>query len=229
MGMEDRDWYRAEYGQRRARAERSADEGWPTERQRPPIPLKLRPQPRALPRQTISFALIVGMLVLTVTRYSFLDRLPVQVGGFLHHASGNDPIETVPFPVNGYTILRFRPSPTGAAPLTLQTSATDPAANYVINVRGWSTNDLVATTYLNANSVTTLSLPAGDYRLSFATGRRWGGEQILFGSSTTVQQARFPISLVTYPDHTMGRVVYLMPTSNSNLPTDQIAAAQFTD
>ena len=229
MGMEDRDWYRAEYGQRRARAERSADESWHTERQRPPIPLKLRPQPRALTRQTISFALIVGMLVLTVTRYSFLDQIPVQVGDLLHHTFENDPIETIPFPVNGYTVLRFRPSPTGTAPLTLQTSATDPAANYVITVRGWSTNDLVATTYLNANSVATLSLPVGDYRLSFATGRRWGGERMLFGSSTTVQQARFPISLVAYPDYIMGRVVYLMPTSNPNLPTDRITSAQFTD
>ena len=115
-----------------------------------------------------------------------------------------------------------------SAPLTLQTPATEPKNRFVVSVRDWVTDKVVATVYLETNTVVTLDLPAGRYRILVAAGSQWSGDRFLFGPATHVGQVRNAITLERYGNRAVGRVLYLMDTSNPNLPVDEVSANRFS-
>jgi hypothetical protein len=232
MSMEDRDWYREDFQQRRAQAESQARPGWNQAEgrangEREPIPLNLTPLPMALPLKSLGLVLVFGVLALTVIRSEHGQIAWPTV----HRASRPPPQEEavvpVAFPENGSTTLTTHGLAAASAPLTLQTSSVDADLRYVVTARDWITNRLLATIYLEANSVTTVPLPAGDYRLIVASGHVWGGDAVLFGQTTQVMSATKPVRLVSYLDHSVGQVIYLMATANPNYPTEPVSSRGF--
>ena len=237
MGMENRDWYREGARRRQADTDRSAQGGW-RERQgtpRPQITLNLRPMKRRWSLQPIAVVLTIGLLGVAATRPSltffsrWLGNRSAPVMGAVHSMLSGEPTDnpSVPFPVNGYTVTNLPPEGRRDVPLTIETTGVDSGRRWVINVRDWARDTWVTTIYLEAASVTTVFLPAGSYRLSAAAGDRWSGDARLFGRETVAWQARAPVTLASYGDHSVGHVIYITATTNPNMPWDSMPTEDF--
>lgn len=234
MSIQDRDWYRDDLNRRRALEESAAEAAKRRGTNAPPTFRPANPTPRQkVPAARVPLPLILSgaFIVVAVLRASGFIwdgnlTLPLKVDVMpstpVADANPFSPVDdVVPFPASGATTLYFSIVPGEAmAPLTLQTAPARAGWRYVITVRDWTTDALIAETYLKANAVETLQLPAGDYRVEFASGRSWSGKASLFGPETVTQRARYPTTLIAYPDHIMGQVIYLMPTAHPNFPTD---------
>ena len=225
MSMADRDWYRSETRERHTKAHNAADAQWAKAENRPPRPIELR-LPRKqlrLPAQPVALVAVFGLLVVMAGRSGVFGTVQQAVE---HHALSPAIIPAVPFPSNGYTLLHVRPGPQPTAPLTLQT-APNLSRRWVVTLRDWSTDDLVATVYLEGNSVATVQVPGGRYRLVVANGEEWRGDETQFGNDTEYFQASDPIVLVAYPDHSVGRVIYMMRSANPNMAMIPVSASDF--
>lgn len=225
MSMADREWYRSEAKRRHARAHNTADAQWADAENRPRRPIELRFPPRRprLPAQAFALVAVFSLLMVMAGHSG--------VFGTVQHAAepkalSPATVSAVPFPANGYTLLRVRPGPQPTAPLTLQT-APDPSRRWVAALRDWSTDDLVATVYLEGNSVATVQVPGGRYRLVVANGEEWWGDKAMFGRDTEYLQASDPVVLTAYPDHSVGRVIYMMRSDNPNMTMIPMSASDF--
>ncbi len=225
MSMADRDWYRNEARDRQARAHTTADAQWAEAENRPRRPIELRfPRRRSrLPAQPFALVAVFSLLLVMADRSG--------VFGTVQHAAepkalSPATVSAVPFPANGYTLLHVRPGPQPTAPLTLQT-APDLSRRWIATLRDWSTDDLVATVYLEGNSVATVQVPGGRYRLVVANGEEWWGDEALFGRDTEYLQASDPVALTAYPDHSVGRLIYMMRSANPNMTMLPISASNF--
>ena len=105
------------------------------------------------------------------------------------------PAPAAKFPVNGYTIVNLKRGVARDGSLTFQTAGVHAGAHWVIVIRRWSDAAWVATVYLDASSVMTIFLPAGDYEISAANGEVWRGEHALFGEATRALRLRKPVHL----------------------------------
>lgn len=56
--------------------------------------------------------------------------------------------------------------------------------NYFLKVVDWELNQTVMTVFIRAGEKVTLNLPAGSYKLRYAAGEQWYGEEHLFGPKT---------------------------------------------
>lgn len=99
------------------------------------------------------------------------------------------------FPANGYTVVNLPRAEARPAALTVETSQSEPAPHWVVNLRDWASGGWIATIYLDANSVTTLKVPAGDYQVSVASGAVWEGDTLLFGDGTQAFRYRTAVHL----------------------------------
>ena len=225
MSMADRDWYRSEAKERHARAHNSADAHWAEAENRPRRPIQLRLPRRhfRLPAQPVALVAALSLLVVMAGRSGVFGAVQQAV-----QPSALSPaaVPAVPFPSNGYTLLHVRPGPQPTAPLTLQT-APDLNRRWVVTLRDWSTDDLVATVYLEGNSVATVQVPGGQYRLVVANGEEWRGDEARFGKGTEYFQVSDPVALVAYPDHSVGRVIYMMRSANPNMRMVPTTAGDF--
>jgi hypothetical protein len=227
MGIEDRDWYRAEFNRRRAAAERAARPQW-DKVERPHASNGATPSAAGLRFGPLGWLTVIAICLITAHREGVIGQawspgLAVAAG----QPPGSDKL-TVPFPSNGATTMYVTVDLAASAPLTLQTPATEPKNRFVVSVRDWVTDKVVATVYLETNTVVTLDLPAGRYRVLVAAGHQWSGDRFLFGRLTRVVQVRDPISLERYGSRAVGHVLYFMDTSNPNLWIDQVPVSRFS-
>ena len=60
--------------------------------------------------------------------------------------------------------------------------------HYLVRVSDWKSNQMVLTTFIKGGDKIDLKLPAGSYRIRYATGSEWYGEKYLFGKYTRYTQ-----------------------------------------
>ena len=233
MGVSDRDWYREDAIRRRAKAEASARPGWKLIEEGSPRGCASSPRRRAtVPRRGWRMSLIVPALVClmagAIAAYT-LHGAPIDGRTMLHRPVRADPLQADldPFPPNGAVVLPGDLNGYLLAPLSIQTPPGRPRQRFIIFVRKWATGALVAKLYLHANSITAIMLPAGQYRLMFAFGTVWEGDQALFGRATEAFQQQQPVTLLTYNDHSVGQTLYMMPTAYGNIAVEPISRAAF--
>lgn len=56
--------------------------------------------------------------------------------------------------------------------------------NYFLKVVDWKSNQTVLTAFIRAGEKVVLSIPPGAYKLKYASGEQWYGENSLFGAKT---------------------------------------------
>ena len=104
-------------------------------------------------------------------------------------------IAVVTFPANGTVIADYQSSEIGGAGLRLQTPPNDLGRLFVVALEDWQTGARVAHAFLRANTIETLRLPPGRYRVVVASGHVWHGEEMLFGPETHVDETLGPMEL----------------------------------
>lgn len=104
-------------------------------------------------------------------------------------------IHPASFPANGYIVVNLPRGSDRPAALTIETSQSESASHWVVNLRNWASGEWIATIYLDANSVTALKVPAGDYQVSVASGTVWEGDTLLFGDGTQAFRYRTAVHL----------------------------------
>ena len=60
--------------------------------------------------------------------------------------------------------------------------------HYFVRVSDWKSNQMVLTAFIRGGDKIELKLPAGSYRIRYATGYEWYGEKHLFGEDTRYTQ-----------------------------------------
>lgn len=60
--------------------------------------------------------------------------------------------------------------------------------HYFVRVADWKSNQMVLTAFIRAGEKVALKLPKGSYKIRYATGFQWYGEQHLFGEDTQYTQ-----------------------------------------
>lgn len=148
------------------------------------------------------------------------DPLPVRIpAGFGSYAALPFPRDTVSW-FGSKGLAR-------SVPLTLRPFFDSAELHYVVTVRAWWSNRLVAIVYLDADSMVAVDLPAGRYRVAAAWGRAWGGSSVLFGVDTSVTTVVAPVDLVAYRDRSVGRVLRFSGGGSDSVTTFGAPSADF--
>jgi hypothetical protein len=98
-----------------------------------------------------------------------------------------------PLPPSG-TVLRMVAKP-AVASLTIQAL---PGRHYLVRVRDWHTSEEVMSVFVHGGQSAQVSVPAGDYRIRYARGKRWYGYEDRFGPTETCFETR---EKVTFREH----------------------------
>ena len=123
-------------------------------------------------------------------------------------------------PPNG-AIALYQTSP-GVAPFTVVAA---PGAHYVVKLEDAETGAGVLMMFVHAGQKAQTKVPLGNYKLKYATGTTWYGEQRLFGASTFYQQADRTLAFVRNPTGYSGHIIQLARQINGNLPTSRLPAS----
>ena len=198
-------------------ADASAQEEWRGSGRLPLI--VLRPRGYMLARPALLLAVIVALLA----GASRALRQPPAVPGVTATVS---PATVTPsattgsperFPINGYMVVNLARGAQRDAPLTVETGNADTGAHWVVSLRRWASGELVATVYLDASSVITLFVSAGEYQVVAAAGDVWQGDAALFGADTHALRFREAMRL-TEPSAGVAGQALLLPASPSAIP-----------
>lgn len=68
--------------------------------------------------------------------------------------------------------------------------------SYFIKVVDWKSNQTIATAFVRSGEKAILNLPPGTYKLRYATGEKWYGEQYYFGSKTQYGEMTNAVTLL---------------------------------
>jgi hypothetical protein len=122
-------------------------------------------------------------------------------------------------PQNGY-VARFQERPE-VAPFTVIAA---PEGHHVVKLEEAETGVAVLMMFVHAGQTAQTKIPLGNYRLKYATGTTWFGEQHLFGPGTSYQQADRTLGFVKTPTGYSGHTIQLIRQVNGNLPTSALPA-----
>ncbi|WP_373089743.1 hypothetical protein [Sneathiella sp.] len=111
------------------------------------------------------------------------------------------------------------------APFSLRTSS---GSNYFIKLVDARTGADAVAFMVKGGQYFEVDVPVGDYKMRYATGTIWYGEDLLFGSeSTNYYQADAVMDFYIEGNQVSGHEVELILQANGNLRTDKIAPGRF--
>ena len=112
------------------------------------------------------------------------------------------------------------------APFGIQTSA---GSDYYIKLVDAETNREAMAIYVVGGKYLEVSVPLGSYKMRYAYGKTWRGEQHLFGPGdlTRMEEALKNLSFRTSGYRIKGHTVELIPQIEGNFPTRNIARNKF--
>lgn len=133
----------------------------------------------------------------------------------------NEPAQ--PLPYNG-AVQRYH-SGEGLAPLEIRTRGYD--RHYFVKVTDYYTDQPIATVFIHGGSSAEISVPLGTFKLKYATGQEWYGEDFLFGPETSYSEADQAFHFTDEGYQYSGYTVELFLQADGNLRTDRITPDQF--
>jgi hypothetical protein len=118
---------------------------------------------------------------------------------------------------------RTKKASSKTAPLGI---AVPSGANYfikVVSVQG----EEVSSFYMEGGTSRKVNVPFGSYRIKYASGQNWCGNEELFGQKTLLSEADQTFDFGIVGDQLVGYSVELIPQSQGNLSTTQIGRGDF--
>lgn len=111
------------------------------------------------------------------------------------------------------------------APLSIRTSAGE-ESYFVKVVDAYSQNSII-TLFVHGGQTLKVNIPLGTYRIKYATGKTWYGEQHMFGPNTRYSEADKTFTFSVNGDQISGYTIELIKQVNGNLRTKSLSAGQF--
>lgn len=111
------------------------------------------------------------------------------------------------------------------APLTIVTRAN--GNHYFVKITDWYTNETVATIFIRDGQTVETLLPLGSYKIKYAIGETWYGEQLLFGPNTSYSEAEKRFDFTMSEDVATGYTVELFLQRDGNLHTKKIFPSEW--
>lgn len=117
---------------------------------------------------------------------------------------------------------------TGREPVAPFSLRTRPGSNYFIKLVDARTGADALALMVKGGQYFEVDVPVGDYKMRYATGTIWYGEDLLFGSDTTnYYQADAVMDFYISGNQVAGHEVELILQANGNLRTDKISPSRF--
>jgi len=186
--------------------------------------------------RNVVFIAVIGAFIFGFNHESIENFLsPNGSTSSITHASSNEAayeepvmppeepaIPPQPLPNTGDT---NNPSLTGGAPLHVKTSYGDD--HYWLKVVDYSTDQEIASYFIRGGDTLDVMLPAGTYKIRYASGKNWYGVDALFGADTAYAEAQdvFTFSFNGYSYS--GYTIELIQQVNGNLQTAALDSSQF--
>jgi hypothetical protein len=159
-------------------------------------------------RRTVMGVVFLGLVVficyhmlahiLTYTRPKPLSGTDTSLSES-RRAIWNPPPEQ-PLPENGYGVFRFNQP---AADSKLRVSPRGEQGHVVLKVEGADDARLVCWIFIRQGESAETSIPSGAYRLKLACGKRWYGEEHLFGPGASYSAITTEIKIPTHTAYTI--------------------------
>jgi curved DNA-binding protein CbpA len=127
-----------------------------------------------------------------------------------------------PLPNTGDT---NNPSLVGVAPLDVKTSVGD--GHYWLKVVDYYTNQEVVSYFIQGGDTLNVMLPAGTYKIKYASGQNWYGPDKLFGNDTAYAEAQDIFTFSSNGYSYSGYTIELIPQTGGNLQTTELSKEQF--
>jgi hypothetical protein len=149
----------------------------------------------------------------------------------VNSARSNKPPDTaasaLPPPGTGLLACSFEGIP---AP-TLTISTRTGSGHHLLKIEDWDSRQQVALIFVRDGEQTTVHVPAGSYRIKFASGDEWFGVTQRFGAREicTVAVRRFEFShhVASDKERWTEESIELYPQPNGNMATNAIPREQF--
>lgn len=233
MGVEDREWFKEERRERLRKAfERANRMNREYHDRLPPPHWGNRGQVVSNKGLSGIALFFVGALLISPVVISKWPRIvqffdagmasspPVFVEG-LEPVSGQ---ALPPFPPSG-TIRRHVPNDYSSPglPLTVRNNFTE--KHVVVRVRDWISQTPIATAYVSSGEEVRIILPRGKYRLVFADGKTWEGDEALFGRQTVVSRGADPVIMGAVGE--AGQIIIMDGGLSGNFPTEPERRSNF--
>jgi len=120
-------------------------------------------------------------------------------------------------PPNGF-FARYHSQP-AVAPLTITVA---PGAHYLVKIEDAGSGVPVLSLFIHSGQTIQTKAPLGNFRLKYAMGTTWYGEQHLFGPSTNYHKAEKILGFSETATGYSGHIIQLIRQVSGNLPTTQI-------
>lgn len=139
-------------------------------------------------------------------------------------ATSASPIELLtPVPIAQGVIDRLAPN--GIAPLAIVTPAGE--ESYYVKLIDTDLPIPVMTIFIGPGQHFETEVPLGSYKLRYATGKTWYGEEHLFGPNTAFNEAEKEFVFEDQGNQVSGFTVELIKQRSGNLHTRKLTATQF--
>jgi TPR repeat protein len=129
----------------------------------------------------------------------------------------------VAFPQTGtlHTFIKAKP----IAPLQIRILGEN--LHYYIKMTDWSTDKVVQTMFIRAGSSLNVKVPLGSFRIKYAVGDNWQGEQNLFGEKTAFYKADKRFDFARHGNTISGHEIELILQPGGNLSTSLIPKSEW--
>lgn len=99
--------------------------------------------------------------------------------------------------------------------------------DYFVKLVDYTINKPVLTFFVKAGNTFDIDVPLGSYKLKYAAGANWYGEQYLFGPDTQYSEAQSILDFTQRGDEVSGHTVELIMQAHGNLHTSKIRPEKF--
>ena len=111
------------------------------------------------------------------------------------------------------------------APLNIKTGGDK--VHYFVKLTDWNTDTLIQTIFIRAGHTAETTVPLGSYRLKYAAGENWQGEDELFGDETIFSKAEKRFDFAQEGNNVSGYTVELILQTGGNLSTVRIPKSEW--
>jgi hypothetical protein len=166
---------------------------------------------------------VIGAVVALVLLLNAQGHLPTPIVPAAPAFHGTP----LPLPLNGWVWPYF--SGTAAPNLTVKTQAGD--GHHLVKLEDWPSGRPVALLFVRAGETGRVNVPPGTYRIKFARGDTWYGDQLRFGPDEAcfVADKQFDFYHIVRSDgeEWAERTITLYPVLDGNLHKSRIPRDQF--
>ncbi|GEM_PF-1947421 len=233
MGIQDRDYYRDEFN-------KMVDQHDQSPRRPPRDPNGRPPRGNKTPWGIITICIFVVAISLHIYNNRLKAHMPTQHKGITNIFNRvstpkipqlippTEPLLQEKEPPQNGAYKIYYPAETYVAPLTL---IADPDNHYLVKLIDASKRPVLYV-FVRANNTVKTKAPLGIYEIQWVSGKKWYGDEHLFGSSSSyrkgMQNLVFQEESTEKGTRKIGHIIRFNTVMSGNMPSEKISANVFS-